>query len=356
MNRPSHGGNLMWAASIADCPPSEILDFSASINPLGPPLTAIAALNTHQGQIKTYPQPDYMDLRQAVSRFHEDLPVEWILPGNGAAELLTWAGRELAQMGATYLLTPAFGDYRRSLNAFNARVIECPISLEGGDKVQFDGLGELEERAGLLLNTPHNPTGILLRPELILPLLERFALVVVDEAFMDFLPRSAQTSLIERVADFPNLVILRSLTKFYSLPGLRLGYAIAHPDRLNLWRQWRDPWSVNNLAVAAGIAVLGDRAFEEKTHHWLSINRPQLYQELGKITGLYPYPGVANFLLVRCQSSVSELQTQLLKDYRILIRDCLSFPELGDNYFRVAIRTEADNQYLINALKNVLIT
>ncbi|TVU54941.1 MAG: threonine-phosphate decarboxylase [Arthrospira sp. PLM2.Bin9] len=355
MNRPSHGGNLMWAASIADCPPSEILDFSASINPLGPPLTAIAALASHQGEIKTYPQPDYMDLRQALSRFHGDVPVEWILPGNGAAELLTWAGRELAQGSATYLLTPAFGDYRRSLNAFNARVIEFPISLEGGDNLQFDGLGELDDRAGLLLNTPHNPTGILLRPELILPLLERFALVVVDEAFMDFLPPSAQTSLIPMVADFPNLVIVRSLTKFYSLPGLRLGYAIAHPDRLNLWRQWRDPWSVNNLAVAAGIAVLGDRAFEEKTHHWLSINRPKLYQELGNIAGLYPYPGVANFLLVRSQCSVTQLQTKLLTDYRILIRDCLSFPELGDNYFRVAVRTEAENQYLITALKNILI-
>lgn len=352
MNRPSHGGNLIWAAAIADCLPSEILDFSASINPLGPPSSAIAAVDSHRWQIKNYPQPEYLELRQALSQFHGGhLPVEWILPGNGAAELLTWAGRELAEMRETYLLTPAFGDYRRSLNAFKAKVIEFPLNLESPDPLNIDISASNSHNAGLLLNTPHNPTGILLDRGAILSLVAQFALVVVDEAFMDFLPTEDQQSLIAMVADFPNLVILRSLTKFYSLPGLRLGYAIAHPDRLRRWQEWRDPWSVNSLAVAAGIAVLGDDNFEEKTRHWLSVARPKLYEGLGKIPGLFPYPGVANFLLVKSQWSVSKLQAKLLKNHRILIRDCLSFPELGDDYFRVAVRTETENQYLINALQ-----
>ncbi|NEQ25525.1 MAG: aminotransferase class I/II-fold pyridoxal phosphate-dependent enzyme, partial [Microcoleus sp. SIO2G3] len=186
----------------------------------------------------------------------------------------------------------------------------------------------------------------------ILPLLEQFALVVIDEAFMDFLPPAAQHSLIDRVADFPNLVILRSLTKFYSLPGLRLGYAIAHPDRLKRWQQWRDPWTVNSLAAVAGAAVLSDTQFQQQTWNWLEAARSQLYDGLRQL-GLRPYPSAANFLLVQCDSSV-ELQRQLLQQHRILIRDCLSFAELGDRFFRVAVRTKAENQRLLDGLAAIL--
>jgi histidinol-phosphate/aromatic aminotransferase/cobyric acid decarboxylase-like protein len=210
------------------------------------------------------------------------------------------------------------------------------------------------KRQGLLLNNPHNPTGQLWDKVSLLPYLEQFALVVVDEAFMDFLPPDQQQSLIRWVQDYPNLVILRSLTKFYSLPGLRLGYAIAHPERLQRWQQWRDPWSVNVLAVAAAIAVVQDQAFQHQTWDWLPAARSHLFQGLSSLPGFHPYPSAANFLLVQSEHSCSQLQEHLLKHHRILIRDCLSFPELGDGYFRVAIRTQADNQRLLDALKAVI--
>lgn len=350
MSRPKHGGNLTWAASVAGCPPSEILDFSASINPLGPPRSAIAAIEAHMGQIKAYPQPDYRELREALARFHGLPDPDWILPGNGAAELLTWAGRELAETPATHLLTPAFGDYRRSLRASDAHIVDRPIWQNGKIRPLSDLDADAPKSAGLLINTPHNPTGHLFSRDALESLPERFALVVVDEAFMDFVPPAEQQSLMGEVANFPNLVILRSLTKFYSLPGLRLGYAIAHPDRLHRWQRWRDPWSVNALAAAAGIAVVGDRDFEARTRTWLEVARPQLYRGLTELPGLHPHPGAANFLLVYSQWPVPELQARLLREHRILIRDCLSFPELGDRYFRVAVRTEAENRRLLDAL------
>jgi L-threonine-O-3-phosphate decarboxylase len=350
MSTPEHGGNLTWAASMAGCPPSEILDFSASINPLGPPQSAIAAIEAHLGQIKTYPQPDYRELREALARFHALPDPDWILPGNGAAELLTWAGRELAETPATYLLTPAFGDYRRSLQASDARIVDCPIWQNGAVR-PLSAIGVAAPKsAGLLINTPHNPTGHLFSRDSLRPLLERFALVVVDEAFMDFVPPAEQQSLIAEVENFPNLVILRSLTKFYSLPGLRLGYAIARPDRLHRWQRWRDPWAVNALAAAAGIAVVGDRDFEARTRIWLEAARPKLYRDLEQLPGLRPHPGAANFLLVYSQWPVPELQARLLREHRIAVRDCLSFPELGDRYFRVAVRTESENRRLTDAL------
>lgn len=353
--RPQHGGNLAWAASVAGCSPSSILDFSASINPWGPPESALTAIQSHLNQLKAYPNPDYSELRTAIAQVHECLGADWVLLGNGAAELLTWAGRELSQLDVTVLPTPAFGDYGRSLATFNANIVECPLSLSLSN-LDFIPCNPStgSQRRGLLLNNPHNPTGKLFSVEMILPYLEQFSLVVVDEAFMDFLPPSQQQSLIPQVKNFENLVILRSLTKFYSLPGLRLGYAIAHPERLKRWQHWRDPWPVNSLAVAAGIAVLQDHVFQQYTWTWLEKARSQLFEGLKNIPGLNPYPSAANFLFIESEVSVIELQSSLLKNYQILIRDCLSFPELGDRFFRVAVRTEAENQRLIVALQQTL--
>lgn len=362
MRQPAHGGNLAWAAALAGCPPDAILDFSASISPLGPPDSAIAAIMSQLGNLRHYPDPNYSELRLALSHFHQ-LPSEWILPGNGSAELLTLVGRELSQLAATMLITPAFGDYYRTLAAYDAKVLEFPVDLGLGGW----GLGTLDITSfipdlpsspclgyGLLLNNPHNPTGKLFSRESILPYLEQFALVVVDEAFMDFVPPHQEQSLISVVPEYGNLVVLRSLTKFYSLPGLRLGYALAHPDCLAKWQQWRDPWPVNTLAAAAAIAALEDRSFQEQTWKWLPPARNQLFQGLASIPGLQPKHSAANFLLVESTQSTSQLQQKLLRQQQILIRDCLSFKELGDRYFRIAVRSESDNQRLLIALKSAL--
>ncbi len=348
--RPVHGGNLAWAAAIAGCPPDAILDFSASISPLGPPRSAIAAIQATLGNLIYYPDPDYRELKAALGQLHQ-LPPQWILPGNGSAELLTWAGWDLAKLAATALLTPAFGDYYRCLKAFDAKVIEFPLNLE----TREDSLLPLaSDKCGLLLNNPHNPTGKLFLREIILPYLEQFALVVVDEAFMDFLPPHQEQSLIPLVQEYPNLVILRSLTKFYSLPGLRLGYAIAHPDRLRRWQQLRDPWTLSTPAAAAAVAVIQDVEFQQQTWAWLPEARSQLFQKLAQLPGLQPLESAANFLLVESQLPSSQLQQQLLKNDQILIRDCLSFPQLGDRYFRVAVRSSEDNERLLEALSTII--
>jgi len=348
VNRPQHGGNIAWAASLAGCSPLDILDFSASINPLGPPQSAIAAIQTHWDSLTHYPDPRYIHLRQVLAAHHQIDP-DWVLPGNGSAELLTWASRELAELPSTSLITPAFGDYFRALKSFGATLHNCPIALTASSH-----LPRLIHSAGLLLNNPHNPTGAMFSVEAILPLLERFSLVVIDEAFMDFVLPQQQQSLIALITQYPNLVILRSLTKFYSLPGLRLGYAIAHPDRLQRWQAWRDPWSVNVLAEAAAIAVLQDTAFQQQTYDWLEQTRSPLYHQLAKIPRLHPLPGVANYFLIQSGYPVLQLQQELLLKHKILIRDCTSFTELGDRYFRIAIRTPPENDRLLKALTQIL--
>ena len=413
MNRPQHGGNLNWAASIAGCPVSALTDFSASINPLGTPPSAIAAIVNSTSQLNAYPDPEYPELRSHLAKHHQIDP-KFILPGNGSAELLTWAGRELAQQNFTYLITPAFSDYARALNAFDGKILSCPLSLTrlaqcdrtsppsppnlGGRRIKSpplahsqasplrvcdplkelafatDGdagslvLGDLggegisriaptlpipvdvHPQSGLLLNNPHNPTGKLWTREEILPYLEQFSLVVIDEAFMDFLTPSQEQSLIPLIQDYPNLVILRSLTKFYCLPGLRIGYAIAHPERLQKWQKWRDPWSVNTLAAAATAAALQDKEFQQQTWNWLQPARSQLFEQLEAIPGIQPLASAANYLLVKTEMSATQLQQKLLVNYQIVIRDCISFPELGDRYFRIAVRLPAENDRLAEAI------
>ena len=359
---------------MAGCPAAAILDFSASISPLGPPESALDAIRSHLSSLTAYPDPDYGELRAALGEALNVDP-DWILPGNGSAELLTWAALDLSKLEATYLVTPAFGDYSRALLAFGAQVLDCPLDLKSLDAGAEKGLVTddlsvfnrsfvspslslpvplLNADRGLLLNNPHNPTGLLFGREAIRPYLEQLPMVVVDEAFMDFLPPSERESLIDAVEEFPNLVILRSLTKFYSLPGLRMGCAIGHPDRLRRWQLQRDPWPVNALAAAATAAVLRDTVFEQKTWDWLPVARQELFEGLANLPGLRPFPGAANFLLVESSVSVSALQKSLLERHRILIRDCLSFPELGDRFFRVAVRSRADNLRLIAGLSEVL--
>ena len=382
--RPRHGGNVSWAARVAGCFPEELLDFSASINPLGPPASVMAAIQSTMQGLKHYPDPECCQLTQCLSQIH-GLPPSWFLPGNGVAELLTWVGRELAQLDQVRLLSPGFGDYRRALSAFDASVqrfavdlsvgeiasdadadaevrlepdrgCDSTIGLKGGWSLSTrdDFMTGLGAQVGCILNDPHNPTGQRLDPAWVQECLHRFAWVVIDEAFIDFLPPDQQSSWIPYLAQFPNLVILRSLTKFYSIPGLRIGYAIAHPGHIARWKQWRDPWSVNVLALAAAEAALNDATFQHQTWKWLVEARTQLFAGLAAFPSLRPRRSCANFLLVHYRGNVPELQLKLLRQSRILIRDCLSFERLGEQYFRVAVLQIPENQRLLSALDQAL--
>jgi L-threonine-O-3-phosphate decarboxylase len=343
---------LVWAASIAGCPVNQILDFSASINPLGLGSGVISALQQHLLDIDKYPTPGYLELRQALAE-HLQISPDWILPGNGAAELLTWAGRELAQYH-TILPTPAFNDYGRALRAFDAPFTAIPLLDRQGSWLDLSQILDnpaIPAHAALLLNNPHNPSGALWTTETLLPLLDRFSLVVVDESFMDFV--SPSQSLIPWVEKYDNLVVISSLTKFYSLPGLRLGYCVTHPDRLARWQGWRDPWVVNRLAEVAGIAALKDQEFIDRTWDWYNSCQPALFAGLQQVPNLEVYPSAANFFLLRTVQPFTTLQSELLQQFQIYARDCMSFPELSSYYGRVALKSKAENQRLLVALTKV---
>lgn len=348
---------------MAGCPAFSLLDFSASINPLGPPAAVLAAIGSALPALHHYPDPQYVRLRQAIADYHH-LPVDWVLPGNGSAELLTLAGRTFASLDCTYVVAPAFGDYGRSWRGAGSKLQTIPWEVNQpwpwqklrSPSETTNAITIQPPKRGLILNNPHNPSGTLLAREEILALLPQYQWVLLDEAFMDFLSPGEEQSLVGDLEKHPNVIILRSLTKFYRLPGLRLGYALAHPDLLAQWQVWRDPWPVNVLAEAAAIACLEAAEFREQVWQWLPPARGALQNNLANLPGLCPVASQANFLLVKTAMPAPELQQELLTKFKILIRDCLSFPELGRDFFRVAVRTMADNQKLTQALATIMTT
>lgn len=369
--RPRHGGNRLWAAQVGRCSPDQILDFSASLNPLGPPATVLQALqtailSTPPLAITTYPDPGMTRLRQVLGQIHGVDP-DWILVGNGAAELLTWAAREGSALQAVALLEPAFSDYHRALGGAGVPISPIPLPCQLGPP--FPSLPELlrpwlrraPRPRGLWLNLPHNPTGQIWPLHQVLDCLPQFDQVMVDEAFMDFLPQpqgeidpQAPASLLPWVREFPQLMVIRSLTKLFTVPGLRMGFGVAHPERLQRWSRWRDPWSVNGLAEVAALAALQDREFQQRTQAWLSPARQHLFQGLDRLPGVIPWPGVANFLLVQFPLSVPWLQQALLRRHQILVRDCLSFQGLGERFCRIGVRTLEDQERLLAACESIL--
>mgnify|MGYP003366451827 CR=1 FL=1 len=174
----------------------------------------------------------------------------------------------------------------------------------------------------------------------------------MDEAFLDFLPE--RRGLIPCLADNPHLWVLRSLTKFYAIPGLRLGYLLnGDPQAVLSLRERQMPWTINALAALAGEVILDDKAYQQATLQWLNTERPRLYQRLTQLAGITLWQGEANYLFLRCDVAGLDLQRALLEQH-VLIRSCANYPGLDARYFRVAVRSAVENERLVTAFKRVL--
>lgn len=355
MNCFEHGGGVHRAARETGLPLESILDFSASINPLGmPPAVAAAARRGLEESIH-YPEVDAAGLRQALAAFHR-LPAACILPGNGSTELIYLFPRVLRPRRAL-LVTPAFSEYERALAQAGTRLDVFPLCPE--EEFPFDLcrlLRRVEPDTDLvLLANPGNPSGVPVAPEQIEALaraLREQALLVVDEAFIDFCP---QHSVTERVGDHANLYVLRSLTKFYAIPGLRAGYLVGPPRGIARLAELQPPWPLSTPALAAAAACLEQEAFRAATLAAIPPLRRELAQGLREL-GLRVFPGEANYLLARLEGqgqSAAALAARL-RPQGLLIRDCAGFSPLDGRYLRLAVRRAEDNRRLLTAMAAAL--
>lgn len=337
---PLHGGDLRAASEAYGLNPAEILDFSANINPHGAPLSALTAAREALWSMTRYPDPFAPQLRQALAQRH-GLSPDAIMVTAGAAEAIHLLSR-LAAGRRVAVPVPGFAEYSRAAQAVGATVIPAnpPPTLTHQDL--------------LFLCNPHNPTGLLLTPAQVLSITDATpATVIVDEAFIDLTDPGEAGSVIPFVLDRPNLVVLRSLTKFYALPGLRVGYAVARPALIAALDAVRDPWSVTAPAQAATLAALADAAYAERTRQWVATERPFLAAQLSRLPGYQlEAPPSANFILLRAPRPVHALQRELARA-SILVRDCRSFDGLTEYHMRVAVRTRPENLRLLAALEGL---
>ena len=346
-----HGGNREAAAARLNCRPSQLLDASASLIPWSPRASRIPLAS-----IRHYPDRGHALIRRLLGALH-GLEFSFLLPGNGAAELFTWAARDAAEQGLSVLAAPGFADYKRALRCWSAtsRQQQLPLLWDEGFPQPSPDPGE---GSVLWICNPHNPTGQLWSRASLQPLLERYALVICDEAFLPLVPNGEQQSLIPLVAEHSNLVVIRSLTKLYGIAGLRLGYAVAQPQRLQRWAEWRDPWPVNGIALAVGEQLLSSprryHSWCARVQRWTATEGAWMQRQLAALPGITPMPSAVNYLLIRANRSLVPLREALEQRHRILLRDCRSFEGLGETWLRIGLQSRRNNRRIVQALRDEL--
>lgn len=351
----AHGGNTREAAELLGIAPEQLHDFSANINPAGMPDSLKRALQENLALAERYPDVEYQRLHQVLAAHHQ-VPVSWVLAGNGETEAIFALVNALAPRNAM-LVTPGFAEYRRALSLAGCDITEFALREYEGWQLTDRLLDALTAHLDcLFLCTPNNPTGLLPDDALLHAIVARCKTLgiqlILDEAFMDFIPE--REGFIPHLAGNPHLWVLRSLTKFYAIPGLRLGYLLgSDTQKITQMRAAQMPWSINAFAALAGDVILQDREYQQASWQWLAGERPRLFNALNALPALTVWPGAANYLFLRCDAPQIDLQRALLERH-VLIRSCANYPGLDGRYYRVAVRGQAENDVLIAAMTAVL--
>lgn len=383
MKKNVHGGNIYKFAAQKGISPDAVLDFSANINPLGlSRLGAEALIDQWEGLIH-YPDPHNTELR-AITAQRLGVPTENLLFGNGAAELLFAIAR---LPGFTDVLVPApgFSEYGEAANAagltvssytltqrffkndtmaFTATVTNetCPATASvAGFVVDYEELAKrlrhdyAQKRCLVFLGNPNNPDGSLVNPAAVQTLLATIRagnhLLVVDESFIEFTDETTTLRLEAVACDY--LIVLHSLTKFYAIPGLRLGAIIGTAPRLQAVKKSIPAWSVNRLAQVYGAAALQDESYRQRTKCKTPIERDWLCEQLAQLGPIQVVRPSVNFILCHwlLKTPTVDALYEFLATKYIVVRDCSAYETLGSGWFRVAVKSQANNENLVSAIK-----
>lgn len=357
LEKYGHGGDLDTASEYYGAPSGEWLDFSSNMNPLGPPEAVETVFRDHWREIVRYPDPAARLLRRKLSVKY-DIPEACFVIGNGAAELIDAAVRTLApQLRRTLLPVPSFSEYGQALRKAGVAIKETRLTRSNNFAADAEAWArEAADCDSLFVGHPNNPTGRLLSAEAQAFIASSGKMALIDEAFLDFAADEANLSFMRAAAEDERFVVFRSMTKFYAIPGIRLGFLVAHPRLAERVRESLPPWSVNFLAQRIGEAVMDDTLFAARTREWLDEERPWLTERLGA-AGFDVVAGDVNFILASLPAGsgfdARELQRRLA-EMGILIRDASTFSGLDSSFFRVAVKLRPDNERLVAALVRAL--
>lgn len=348
-----HGGNVYKFAKEHRVNVEDIIDFSANINPFGLSDVVKEAIPSMFDKVLNYPDPNYMDLKEAISAF-ENISEDQIILGNGAIECIFLLAEHL-KAKQLVIPVPTFVEYERAFSKYQTEI--CYYKMT--DMIlDIDHLIESfsDEVDAVIICNPNNPTGSLVKRTALEKLLnyakEHQIYLIMDEAFIDFTDDEDNNTMKTYLKSYSNLIILKSLTKFFAIPGLRLGYLMtSHKELIDSINNSRMPWSINSIASQVGELVLKDDSYIEKTKDWIIKERQWFYSSLLSIEGIYPYASQGNYIFFK--SDEYELDKKLA-EYSIMIRNCNNYEGLSVGYFRVAIKDRNSNLKLISCIKEIL--
>ena len=392
MNLPiHHGGNPAGVRRRLGLDASTpLLDFSAGFNPLGPPPAALEAARKAIDLAGSYPEPGCPRLAERIAEFH-GVPVNRVIVGAGATELIGLIGQSLREVLAfhaqaigdpskalSHLVDPSYGEYRRisKHNELRAQVWGSHVLGWAQDDLPHESNGIF------WTGHPNNPTGRAWDRSTLREFVAQTQglLTIVDETSLPFMPDEADRTLIGDAAGFDNLLVLRSFSKFYALPGLRVGYAIAPSDMVTRLRQYQDPWTISAPAEASAIAALGDTEYAQRSVELVAAEAKRVSEAIWEIDGLRPAwpdrvrpdsaPPLPHFLLVSLTLTDwdSIRFADALARRGFLVRECSDFPglEVGAlitgpdqliatrGHLRIDLRTPEENDRLLFELQDLI--
>lgn len=362
-----HGGNIYRFMEERTIKMDDIIDFSASINPLGVPKSVIEKVKDNIKYLYHYPDPDTKQLTQAIGK-HLGIDPQSIICGNGSTELIYLIVRAL-KPEKVLIPIPTFSEYERAFkglhpeknikekisylilwekNGFEINPEKFIAAMSGNDSSATYKSSLTTSVDMAFLCNPNNPPGGLMKKEDVLKIVEAAknlkCYLVVDEAFIDFIP---EESMIKEAQNNPYLIVLRSMTKFYALSGMRIGYGVFPSTILDTIRKHKEPWTVNTLAQLAGITALNDAAYNSQTFKVIRSEKKTL-EDGFKVLGITYFPSSANFYLIKHDNAQKIITA--LRNKGIMVRDCSNFMGLDGSYMRVAVKSNKENMKLLKEL------
>ena len=381
-----HGGNIYKVFREKNI--KEILDYSSNINPYGIPESLKSRIIENLEILERYPDPDYVELREKLANLN-NVNLSDIILGNGATEII-FLFMKVINPKKILIVSPTFGEYERAVKAVgtsrnsidlscsddNKNIENKEIEIEYFELKESDDFklnignlkNQLEKKYDLLIIcNPNNPTGKFLKlaqTEEILKECNKYdTKLFIDEAFIEFLADGMKESIINTEENKKNLFVTRAFTKFFAIPGLRLGYGMYFDKELEQKiSEKKEPWSVNNIAELAGLTVLDDTEYIEKTLKWITKEKIYMYEKLNEISEIKVYETEVNFITGKIDEklfseglNVKVLREKMLEQ-GILIRDASNFKFLDERFFRLAIKDRESNDRVIEAMKEIFQT
>ncbi len=350
-----HGANVEQIARMYNKNPKDIIDFSSNINQ-----NVIQGLEEYilEGlqESRSYPDIKYTNLRNNISQYIDVRP-EFIIPGNGATEIIYLLMKSIDKRIA--ILNPTFSEYERSARLNNLDVINLNLDESNEFEIDLNNIKEnINKFDSLFVCNPNNPNGKVknLLEKLLDIIVDNNKLLIVDETFMEFVEEEEKYSLVKYVEKYPNLFILKAVTKFFGLPGIRLGYGLtSNNDIIEKIYNYKEPWTINSFADTLSNYIFKDQKYIEDSKEYYIDERNFMLSELKSINSIHVYDTDTNFILIRLNDKrAKEIKVELLREGNILIRDASNFIGLDDRYIRIAIKSHKENELLIRHMKKLL--